>query len=250
MKVRAALYGGVVLLSPLAWAGETAQLPSGRVAPVLALHLDFYVVDGAEVSDGSGNGYTARLVAGEIVAGRKKPAVKFSGSGDLTIAGMPPVLDPSGRALTVGAMCKPTAQDGVIVSMGDANEGFSLYLQEGVPQFAVRANGALHTVAAREAVNLDQWIHLAGVIGPKGELSILLNTSVVGTSQGSVLAHTPTEPFSVGADPGATVGAYSGPSHWQGLVQDVRLYWGALSRENDREVLGDWADRPGCGCKK
>ena len=247
MKLTAALVGCLLLPASSVSAGEK---PPRGVEPELAVHFDFYVVDGADVSDGSVHGYTARLTAGEIVPGRKKPAVKFSGDGQLTMTERPQELDPSARALTVGAMCKPSAPDGVIVSMGDATDGFSLYLQDGVPQFAVRVNGALHKVAAREPVALNEWSHIAGVIGPKGELSVLVNTSPVGMSQGSLMAHTPTEPLSVGADPRSQVGDYSGPLHWRGLLQEVRLYWGALSRENNRELLGDWADRPGCGCHK
>jgi hypothetical protein len=38
--------------------------------------------------------------------------------------------------------------------------------------------------------------------------------------------------------------------HWQGLVEDIRLYWGFMDREADGTVMKDWADRPGCGCGK
>lgn len=244
------MIGGLALaVSPVALRAASGT-QAGQAEPALALHFDFYVVEGAVVTDGSGHSYTAKLDGGEVTVGRRKPAVQFAGRGSLAMGDVPQALDPTARPLTVGAMCNPTAPDGVLVSMGDANEGFSLYLQGGVPQFAVRANGALHRVAATEPVTLDQWVHLAGVIGPKDELSLLVNTSAVARSQGSSPAHTPTEPLVVGADPGTQVGEYSGPLHWQGLVQDVRIYWGALSREADREILADWADRPGCGCRK
>jgi hypothetical protein len=241
--------GLALAVSPIA-AMAASGTQAGHAEPVLALRFDFYVVEGAVVTDGSGHNYTAKLDGWEIAVGRRKPAVQFAGRGSLGMSDVPQDLDPTARPLTVGAMCKPTAADGVLVSMGDSNEGFSLYLQGGVPQFAVRANGVLYRVAATEPVTLDQWVHLAGVIGPKGELSLLVNTSAVARSQGSSPAHTPAEPLVVGADPGAQVSDYSGPQHWQGLVQDVRLYWGALSREADREILGDWADRPGCGVRR
>ena len=37
--------------------------------------------------------------------------------------------------------------------------------------------------------------------------------------------------------------------HWQGLLEDVHLYWGLIDRNNDRDQLQDWADLPGCGCR-
>ncbi len=130
-------------------------------------------------------------------------------------------LDLASRALTVGAMCKPTAPDGVIVSMGDTRDGFSLYLQGGVQHFAVREKGALHEVVATDPVELDQWVHVAGVIDGKGELALLVDAWPVARAQGSLLAHTPGEPLSVGADAGSFVGEYSTPLYWQGLLQDV-----------------------------
>ncbi len=234
-------------LSSLALAyGPEAQEPE----PPLGLHFDFQTVDGPVVTDGTRSAHTARIEAGTIVPGRRKPAVQLAGQGQVAMADVPKDLDPTGRAFTVGAMCKPAADDGVILSMGDASEGFSLYLQRGVPQFAVRFGGVLRKVAAADPVSLDQWVHLAGVVSPSGELSLLVNTSPAGKAAGSLLAHAPAEPFAIGADPGVPVGDYSGPLRWTGLIQDVRLYWGVMSRETTREPLGDWADRPGCGCRK
>ena len=34
------------------------------------------------------------------------------------------------------------------------------------------------------------------------------------------------------------------------LLQDVRLYWGFMNRDDHREEWGEWADLPGCGCKR
>jgi hypothetical protein len=135
--------------------------------------------------------------------------------------------------------------------MGDASDGFSLYLKDGLPRFAVRSNGVLQEVADTEPLDPGQWVHLAGVIGPSGELSLLVNAFPVATgTQPSFLGHTPAGGFAVGADAGTPVGSNSEALHWRGLLEDVRVYWGAVSRELHRDLLGDWANRPGCGCKK
>jgi hypothetical protein len=119
-----------------------------------------------------------------------------------------------------------------------------------VPTFAVRSAGVRYKAAASDPLELDQWAHIAGVVGPKGELSVLVNTAIDGKAAGNLVAHTPTEPLVIGADPGSPVGDYVVPGRWKGLVQDVRMYWGVMSRKTAREALGDWADRPGCGCRK
>ena len=99
-------------------------------------------------------------------------------------------------------------------------------------------------------MELDQWVHIAGVIGEKGGLSLLLNAwSVADSSEPSFLSGAPAGIFAVGA--AATPGASdSAPLRWQGLIEDVRIYWGAISRQTDGDLLGDWANRPGCGCRK
>ncbi len=250
MKLTAALCSvplSVFLLWPLAAIAADGTAPG----PELALFLyDFQGVAGTEVPDGSGHGHAGTLRAGEIIFGRNKPAVQFAGNGLLTTANVPADLDFSAQTLTVGAMCKPTAPDGVIVAMGDAEDGFSLYLQAGVPHFAVRVKGALHEAVAPEPVVLDQWFHVAGVIDPKGGLTLLLDTWPAVQSPGSLLARASAEPLTVGADTGSFVGGYSSPLHWQGLLQDVRLYRGVVSREQNRDLLAEWANRPGCGCRK
>jgi hypothetical protein len=240
---------GVFLMAHVAPAGAMAQTRSVSAEPELAVLYDFQGVEGTQIPDGSGHGHTGTLEAGEIVFGRTKPAVQFAGRGLVRSVALPAGLAVS-RPLTVGAMCRPSAPDGVIAAMGGTSDGFTLYLQGGVPHFAVRVSGTLRVVVAPEAVELDQWVHLAGVVDAKGKLALLVNTWPVAESQGSLLARAPAEAFTIGADVGSFVGEYETPLYWQGLLQDVRLYWGALARETDRDLLAEWAIRPGCGCRK
>ena len=231
-------------------APATAAGPGpGGTAPEIVVLYDFYDVAGGKVFDGSGLGHGAMLVAGDVVFGRNKPAVRLGGQGMLTMAGEAPLVLAS-QPLTVGAMCRPTAPDGVLVAMGDEKDGFSLYVREGVPRFAVRTKGVLREVAAPEPLVLDQWAHVAGVVDPKGRISLLVDTWPVATAEGSLLADASAEPLAVGADPGSPVGGYASPFHFHGLLQDVRLYRGVVSRDEHRDLLGEWAQRPGCGCRK
>ena len=70
---------------------------------------------------------------------------------------------------------------------------------------------------------------------------------VAGRGEGKVIPRKPAESFCVGADPGSPVGQYASTLPWHGLVQDVRLYWGFMDRNENRDQWGYWADLPGCG---
>jgi hypothetical protein len=154
------------------------------------------------------------------------------------------------RPFAIGAQCQPVAGDGVIAALGDQVNGFCLFLKQGVPHFAVRAKGELAQVSAPEALKMGQWVHLVGTVDSKGQLWLMVNGWPVARAKGHLISQKPTRPFRVGGDTGAALANYKTPLHWQGLLGDVRLYWGFLDRNENREVLGDWADLPGCGCGK
>ena len=216
----------------------------------LALHYDFLFAQDTHVGDISGKKHHGQLRGGKIVEGRRKNAVKFEGQGTIAVADTPENVNPQSRPLTVGAFCKPASADGVLLAMGDKENGFSLYLKDGVPNFAVRAQGELFKVTGDEPVVLEQWIHLAGAIDAKGKVWLIVNAWPKASVEGKLVPRTPSEPFSVGADTGSPVGDYTTAMHWHGLVQDIRLYWGFMDRNENKDQWGDWADLPGCGCRK
>ena len=235
---------------PWAQVAGVERLPrsSRDVKLEAVVHFDFFVVEGGRVGDASGQHHDGQLQNGEVVEGKRKPAVQFQGNGAVSL--FDDKLDPSQRSLTVGALCKASASDGVIASLGDATNGFSLYIKDAVPRFVVRADGQLFEVASDEQICLDQWVHLVGIIGDDGKLSLIVNGWPVATGMGRVIPHKPAEGFYCGADLGSAVGDYEVALHWEGLLEDVRLYWGSMDRDRDSDQLKDWADMPGCGCRK
>ena len=215
----------------------------------IALHYDFFLTDGSKINDASGKKHHGLMVRGSILEGRRRNAVELNGDGMIRVTGAADTLDPTGRALTVGAVCQPSKPDGVIAAMGDTRDGFSLYLKDGIPHFAVRRMGRLTKIADTEPIPLDQWAHLVGGIDPDGSIWLIVNGSPTAHARAGRLTRAPVEPFCVGADPGSPVGDYGSPLHWHGLLQEVRLYWGFIDLKTDREEMKDWADLSGCGCK-
>jgi arylsulfatase A-like enzyme len=200
----------------------------------LVLHYDFERVTAGVVKDVSNQDHDGKLSGGEIAAGHKGKALRLEGTGRVT-AGRAP--DPSMKPLTIGAWCKPEASDGVIIAQGGASHGFSLYLKEGVPQFAIRSRGKLSTVSGKEKLPPGEWAHLVGVLNPRAEIHLRVNGKDVGAAQGGPIAVKPADGFSVGDDPGSKVGDYGGSSAWRGLLEDVRVYAGEL----DADSIEAWA---------
>lgn len=214
----------------------------------LAVRYDFFLTEGSRVNDASGKRNHGTLSGGKIIEGRRKNAVRFDGAGAIVVE-PGTTIDPTARSFTLGAVCKPSTRDGVIASMGDANDGFSLYVKQGIAHFAVRTRGKLTEVADSESLPLDQWSHVIGGIDEAGEVWLVVNGYLTAHAHGTRLLSRPAESLAIGDDPGATVVDYRGPSHWNGLLQDVRLYWGFIDLKADREDMKDWADLSGCGCK-
>lgn len=239
-----------VSMPGLGRAGEPANRSARDKQLELALQYDFFLVEDARIIDSSGQKHHGTLQGGEVSEGKRKQALKLNGTGQVSISPLPESLNPSSRALTVGALCRPAAGDGVVAALGDKTNGFSLYLKDGRPQFAVRAGGELFKVSHDEAVALNQWTHLMGVIDSRGEVSLLVNGWPVAHIKGRVIPQRPAKSFAVGADTGSPVGDDVPAARWQGLLEDVRLYWGVVDRTEHRDLLQDWADLPGCGCRK
>jgi hypothetical protein len=250
----ARLLAALVLVGVIGARGDVRAADSPGRQPVTdrlekALHYDFFLGDGARVNDASGQKHDGLLVAGAIVEGRRRNAVTFDGKGMIRVVGAVRSLNPVGRALTIGAVCNPRSADGVIAAMGDQANGFSLYLKHGFPQFAVRNGGKLTRVADTEPIPLDPWTHLIGGIDESGEVWLIVNGFLTAHAKARHIAALPSEPLCIGADPGAPVGEYPSPANWQGMLQEVRLYWGFIDLKANREEMKDWADLSGCGCK-
>jgi len=153
------------------------------------------------------------------------------------VGGPVPRIDPSLKPFTAGATCKPAAPDGVLLADGGASEGFSLYLKDGRPHFAIRSGDQLFQVVGRDAVKLNQPVNLVGMLSPDSKLRLFVDGEPAGIANAIPITRRPFDGLSLGQDSGSFVGDYDTPLKFEGDLSDLRIYWGTL----DETELRQWA---------
>ncbi|MBN2290891.1 MAG: PQQ-binding-like beta-propeller repeat protein [Pirellulales bacterium] len=143
-----------------------------------------------------------------------------------------PSLNPVDKPLAVEARVKAAKPSGVIAARGGPLHGYSLYLQQGRPHFAVRIHEQLFVAKAEQKV-VDDWVHLAGVLRGDKRLEIYINGKLSGTAETrGLLTSDPAQAMEIGMDEGSGgVGDYRGPFPFTGLIDEVRVYYGNLTAQ-------------------
>ncbi|MEE3054928.1 MAG: PQQ-binding-like beta-propeller repeat protein [Planctomycetota bacterium] len=138
-------------------------------------------------------------------------------------------LDPTGKSLTVEAWVKSAGPNGVVIARGGPAQGYALLLQKGKPQFSVRSNDELSTVSGPARV-VKRWVHLAGVLGDDKQLRLYVDGKLVAAAKAvGPLTGDPAQPTEVGADVQSAVGNYTSPLGFKGIIDEVQVYFRALS---------------------
>jgi len=211
-----------------------------RIELEMVLKYDFEQADEARVVDQSGNGHEGSLEGGSIRIGSGGGILHLDGGGALSLQPVPALLDPTYKPLTVGAWCKPEDPEGVLISHGTGNFGYSLYLQNGTTHFAVRAGQQLFLVSGSARIRAGRWTHIAATLDAEGRLELRVDGRIVDRlEEGFFVSQNPRDVLSIGADLERYVGEYDSPMHFRGQLDDVRLYWGVLPEE----ALKAWATR-------
>ena len=194
------------------------------------VHWEASRISGGKVGDTSGNRRDGTLVGVSPADGRKGKAFRFDGRGMIRFRPKPPDLDPTFRPLTVGAWCRPESGDGIVFSHGNERFGYALYLKGGRPTFTVRIYGLPYTAAASSPVSNGEWAHLAGTIDPEGRLAVWVNGKAAGRlDEVAFVSQNSRAAIRAGADPSNRIGEYTTAPSFKGLMEDVRLYWGAMT---------------------
>jgi outer membrane protein assembly factor BamB len=206
--------------------------------------------------------YGSRFVSGwcgYFLAGKAAPAGLFAadkhaadsqagmGVGKSQISvGKSASLNPVGKEVTVEAWVKTEKPGGIILARGGSSHGYAMYLENRRPRFAVRIDGKSASVGAKTKVG-EQWVHLTGVLTAEKELRIYVDGKPTGSAKaGGFITQDPQEAMEIGADVGSTVGDYTSPFAFKGIIDEVKIYHRALSETEiakhasaDGEVTAD-----------
>jgi arylsulfatase A-like enzyme len=163
--------------------------------------------------------------APEVAAPPGKLLFELKVGDDLAKAAAPRVKD---RGITVDAQITKWAADGVIVAHGGLAEGYSLYMKEGRPAFAVRRQSELTTAVAKDALPQGP-LHLTGVLTKDGTITLSADEKVVATAKAAgCLTKMPVDGLQVGRDAAGAVGDYKAPFPFAGEIGAVKIQ---LSKE-------------------
>jgi hypothetical protein len=116
--------------------------------------------------------------------------------------------------------------------MGGGAHGFSLFLRDGVPHFALRSASELFLVKARTALPAGQRTHIAGVLRANGTMQLIINGKAAGSAPAGPITAKPRDGFAIGSDPGSPVGPYEAPFALTGTTEDARIYAGEVALED------------------
>ncbi|MCH2363529.1 MAG: PQQ-binding-like beta-propeller repeat protein, partial [Planctomycetes bacterium] len=158
-------------------------------------------------------------------------AARRSGSSAMIQVPRSKSLDPTGKSLTVEAWANSASPNGVVIARGGPSQGYALLLQKGKPQFIVRSNNELSTVTGPAKVG-KKWVHLAGVLGDAKQLRLYVDGKPVAKARAlGPLTGNPAQPTEIGADNQSAVGNYTSPLSFKGIIDEVQVYFRALSDE-------------------
>jgi arylsulfatase A-like enzyme len=127
------------------------------------------------------------------------------------------------KALEVSAEIEPTGTEGVVVTQGAAARGYAIYLTKGKLAFAVRENGDLTTIVAKDPLGNGHF-SVQATLHEDGALALLVDGKQVAEGKAAgLISQQPRAGFSVGTASGGAVGNYITPNHFNGKVTNVRV---------------------------
>ena len=152
-------------------------------------------------------------------------------SGSLIRVNKSASLNPTGTPVTVMAWVKTEKPGGVILAQGGGLMGYSLYLRQGKVGFAVCNKSKRRTVVGKTRLP-SGWVHVTGCLTANAELRVYVNGRLDGKNtdkNAALLKSNPIDALQVGGDEKSQVGPYRNGLPFKGLIDDVRIYHGAMT---------------------
>ena len=134
-------------------------------------------------------------------------------------------INPAKRAITVEAWVMPDMKSGVLIAHGGPLNGYAITLQNGKPQWQVRADEILSIAESRRDLG-EGWHHLVGTLGKDGEMKLYVDGEEVASrkSKGGLLTANPKQPLELGGDGVSAVGAYPANARTACLLDEFAIY--------------------------
>jgi arylsulfatase len=127
------------------------------------------------------------------------------------------------------AVVGDATRGGVIASQGAQVQGWSLYVRDRKPVFAVRRDQKLFELTAERPLG-DEPVELAAELQADGTARLLLDgVEVARGPAGGCIPSQPNDPLIVGDDRMGAVGSYKTPSPFRGSIRRARLTVGDLA---------------------
>ncbi|HUG18602.1 MAG TPA: PQQ-binding-like beta-propeller repeat protein, partial [Planctomycetaceae bacterium] len=140
-------------------------------------------------------------------------------------------IDPTGKAVAVEAWVNADRPSGVVLAHGGPTQGYALVLKAGRPEFLLRADSKLYSVAAEDRI-VGDWTHLVGQVTADKKLELYVNGKLAASGAAeSLITGEPAQSLQIGADDASAVGDYQSPNGFTGLIDNVRVYHGTLTSE-------------------
>jgi Concanavalin A-like lectin/glucanases superfamily/Alginate lyase len=229
------------VVTALTHSGETAASNEATAITATQLHtyLSFDEGRGTHAVDSSGHMHTGLLLNGATWAtGKKGHAVSLNGT--TSYVSLPPdiLLDVADFTITAWAFWNTRANWARIFDFGS---GITRYMMltassgTGVPRFAMTltGGGGEQAIDSTTPLPIGHWTHLAVTLaGSTGTLYV--NGHIVGTNPALQFA-----PFRLGSTTQNWIGRsqFPGDSHFNGLIDEFRIYRGALSAAQIADLL-------------
>jgi arylsulfatase len=126
------------------------------------------------------------------------------------------------KPFRVSCDVEPKAKNGVIVAHGGSAVGYSIYLLDGKPAFAVRVDGASTSISAPSAP--EGKFRVEAKLASGGAMTLAVDGKIVATGKaGGLIMKQPAEDFCVGFDNGHPVVDYGRESKFEGNISGIKV---------------------------
>jgi arylsulfatase len=132
-----------------------------------------------------------------------------------------------GKTLRITAEVEDPSGSGVLIAQGGAAEGYSLYLREGRPVFALRREKELTEIAGKDPLPAGVT-RLSATLKADGTMILEATGKEVAAGKAAgLLTGMPVDGLQVGRDTMGAVGSYKAPFSFTGKIRSVTIELGS-----------------------